>query len=137
VSAPKDRREIELIVAALDDELPDDAEGQEAVRRLGIDVKSWAASIEGRIASARAEARKRRFELAATDYQRDLEALGQRRPERRRSKDEQQRILKELIARAPRSTVASVHFHKFEQATEDELGEMIRTLRHLLGEDDE
>jgi hypothetical protein len=135
VSGPNERREIELIVDALDDELPDATEGSEAVRRLGIDVKSWSASIKDRVAKANADARKSRFAQAAADYRQDLDALARRPVEQRRSKEEQQRVLRDLISRAP--TAASVHFHKFEEATSDELAEMIRTLRHLLGEDDE
>jgi hypothetical protein len=40
----------------LDEELPDATEGSEAVRRLGIDVKSWSASIKDRVAKAGADA---------------------------------------------------------------------------------
>lgn len=133
MSESKDRREIDLLVEALDD-VPDDADGQEAVRRLGIDVKSWASGIRARVASAIADERRGRFARAAAAYEEDLSALSRRRAEPARSKDDQQRILRALIERAP--AAASVHFHKFEEANSEELAEMIRTLRHLLGEDD-
>lgn len=131
---PKERREIELLIEALDD-VPDAAEGEEAVRRLGVDVKSWAASVRARVAGANAEMRKHHFARAAASYEKDLAALARRPAEQKRSRTEQQRILRDLVERAP--STASVHFHKFEEATEEELAEMIRTLRHLLGEADE
>jgi hypothetical protein len=48
---------------------------------------------------------------------------------------DQMAIMKSLLARAPTNT--AIHYHKFEEATADELAEMIRALRHLLGEDEE
>ena len=136
MSESKERREIELLAEALD-AVPDDAEGHETVERLGIDVKSWAAGIRGRVAAAVADERRRRFAGATAAYETDLEAYGRRSPEPKRSKERQQLLLRELIARVPPAEAASVHFHKFEEATDDELAEMIRAVRHLLGEDDE
>ena len=136
MSESKERREIELLAEALD-AVPDDAEGHETVERLGIDVKSWAAGIRGRVAAAVADERRRRFAGATAAYKTDLEAYGRRSPEPKRSKERQQLLLRELIARVPPAEAASVHFHKFEEATDDELAEMIRAVRHLLGEDDE
>lgn len=136
MSDSKDRREIELLVEALDG-VPDDAEGQEAVRRLGIDVKSWAAGMRARVASEVVDERKRRFATAGAAYEEDLAALGRRSAEPKRSKEEQQQLFRELMARIPPAAAASVHFHKFEEATDEELAEMILSVRHLLGEDDE
>jgi hypothetical protein len=136
MSEPKDRREIELLVEALD-EVPDDADAAEAVQRLGIDVKSWATEVRALVATARGEARKRQFAEAAASYQRESDALGARSKGSPRSKEEQQHILRRLLDRAPKSGANAVHFLKFEEATSDELAEMIRSLRHLLGEADE
>jgi hypothetical protein len=136
VSEPKNLREIELLVKALD-EVPDETEGEETVRRLGINVTSWTSDIRARVARANAEARQQRFDAAKAAYEADLGALGARPSEPARSKEEQQRILRDLVARAPQSATNAIHFHKFEEATGDELAEMIRSLRHLLREDDE
>lgn len=136
MTEPKNRREIELLVAALDD-VPDADEGDEAVRRLGINVTSWTSDVRGRVARATADARRQRFEAAGASYEAELAALAKRHSEPSRSKEEQQRILRDLVARAPASAANAVHFHKFEEATNEELAEMIRSLRHLLDEDDE
>jgi hypothetical protein len=136
VSEPKNRREIELLVDALDEE-PEESERDDAVRRLGIDVKVWAAEIRTRVSSAAAAARQQRFAAARSAYESDLGRLAQRRVEPERSVEEQRRVLRGLLARAPAGAAAAVHFHKFEEATTEELAEMIRSLRHLLGEDDD
>jgi hypothetical protein len=137
MSESKSRREVELLIDALDDEdLPDDAAGEDAVRRLNIDVKGWAGEIRSRVANARVEARRQQFALADAAYQQDLAKLAQRAPEPARSLHEQRMVLEDLIARAPKSVANAVHFHKFEEATSDELAEMIRSLRHLMGEDE-
>lgn len=136
MTAPKHRREVELIIEALDD-VPDESDGQEAVERLGIDVKSWAAGVRSRIGNAETESRRKRFAEAETEYKKELDALSRRRSEPSRTKAAQQQTLRSLLARVPESAMHAVHFHKFEEATPEELAEMIRSLRHLLGEDDE
>lgn len=136
MSESKERREIELLVEALD-AVPDDAEGREAVERLGIDVKSWAAGIRDRVAAAAAEERRRRFAGATAAYETDLAKYGRRAAEPKRSREQQQRLFRELVARVPTAEAVSVNYHKFEEAADEELAEMIRAVRHLLGEDDE
>ncbi len=133
MSESKTRREIERLVQALDDE-PDEAEREEVVRRLGIDMKAWANDVRSRVADAAVKARQDRFAAARSAYEADLAALARRPAEPQRSLEEQRRVLRTLVARVPDS--AAVHFHKFEQATVEELAEMIRALRHMLGEDD-
>jgi len=39
------------------------------------------------------------------------------------------------MRRAPNQSAVSMHFHKYETATDEELAELTRALRHLLGED--
>lgn len=136
MSESKQRQEIALLAEALD-AVPDEGEGREAVQRLGIDVKSWAADIRGRVAAAISEERRRRFASAAAAYQGDLERYARRRAEPTRPREHQQRYLRELLARVPAEQAASIQFHKFEKATDEEIAEMIRAVRHLLGEDDE
>jgi hypothetical protein len=77
------------------------------------------------------------FASAAAAYQEDLERFARRPAEPTRSRDHQQRYLRELLARLPAGQAASIQFHKFEKATDEESAEMIRAVRHLLGEDDE
>jgi DNA-directed RNA polymerase specialized sigma24 family protein len=136
VSESKPRQELALLAEALD-AIPDEGEGRDAVQRLGIDLKSWAADIRGRVAAAIAEERRRRFASAAAAYQGDLERYARRPAEPTRSRDHQQRYLREIMARVPAGQAASIQFHKFEKTTDEEIAEMIRAVRHLLGENDE
>lgn len=135
MSDSKKRDEIHRIVEALDD-VPL-GEGGDAAKRLGIDVKKWAGAIRDRIAVADRDDRARRFEAAQRAFSEDVARYDARSSEPRRSIEENRRIMRDLVARVPReSGTATVHFHKFEEATEDELAEMIKALRHLLGEDE-
>jgi len=134
---PKNRREVELLGQALDEEPVTDDHACDAVRRLGIDTKAWAANIRKRVATANEAEKKERFDEARRAYQSDLEKLNARKAEPVRSLAEQRAELKRLIARAPREMTASMHAHKFEEATEKEVAEMIRSLRHLLGDDED
>jgi seryl-tRNA synthetase len=134
MSDSKTQREVELLVKALDDEPLTDDDGRDAVRRLGIDTKAWAADIRKRVATANEAERKERFDDARRAYQSELEQLNARQAEPARSLAEQRAEVKRLVARAPREMVASMHALKFEQATEEELAEMIKSLRHLLGQ---
>jgi len=126
-----------LLGQALDEESVTDDEARDVVRRLGIDTKAWAAGIRKRVAAANEAERKDRFEEARRTYISDLEKLNTRKPEPARSLAEQRAVLKRLVARAPREMAASMHAHKFEEATQEEVAEMIRSLRHLLGDDEE
>jgi hypothetical protein len=137
MSDSKTRHEVELLLQALDDEPLTDEDARGAVRRLGIDTKAWAADIRKRVTAANEAERKERFDDAQLAYQEELERLNARRAEPARSLAEQRAELKRLVARAPREMVASMHALKFDEATEEELAEMIRSLRHLLGDDEE
>ncbi len=137
MSDPKTQREVELLGQALDDEPVTDGDARDAVRRLGVDTKAWAADVRKRVAAANEAERRERFAEARRAYQSDLETLNARKAEPARSLAEQRAELKRLIARAPREMTASMHAHKFEEASEEEVAEMIRSLRHLLGDDEE
>lgn len=134
MSTSKTHREVELLVKALDDEPLTADDVSDAVRRLGIDTKTWAADIRKRVAAANDAERKEQFDVARRAYQSELERLNARNAEPARSLAGQRDVVKQLVARAPREMVASMHALKFEQASEEELAEMIRSLRHLLGE---
>ncbi len=134
MSNSKTRTEIERLVEGLDEVHVSDADGQETVKRLGIDTKAWAASVRAKVAAADGAQREQRFADAKEAYQADVEQLASRRAAPSRTVDEQRRKVKALLEKAPRDATVSVHFHKFEQATTEELAEMIKSLRHLLGE---
>ena len=130
----KTRRELELIADALDDAEPTPEEIAGTVSRLPVATAKWAADIRGRIAAADDADRQARFEQARRGYRDEVRALAARKPEPVRPLHEAQLVMKELMARAPAGV--SANFLKFENATPEELAEMIRALRHLLGDDE-
>ena len=134
MSNSKTRTEIERLVEGLDEVPVGDAEGQETVKRLGIDTKAWADSVRAKVTAAETAQRQARFAQAEHDYLADVKRLEAQRSEPARTVEEQRRKVKALLARAPRVMTVSMHFHKFEEATAEELAEMIKSLRHLLGE---
>lgn len=134
MSNSKTRTEIERLVETLDDVQISEDEGRDAIKRLGIDTKAWAKAIKAKVAEAVSNQRKARFDEARKAYAADLGKLASRRAEPRRSIEQQREKVKTLLGRAPREMVVSMHFHKFEEATAEELSEMVRSLRHLLGE---
>lgn len=137
MSDAKFQQEIESLFDALEDEPITDGEVRDVVTRLGVDVKAWATEVRERVAAASDGERKERFDDARNAYRGELQQLNARSQEPARPLAEQRALVKRLLARAPQGTTASVHAHKFEQATEQELAEMIRSLRHLLGDDGE
>jgi hypothetical protein len=137
MSDPKEKDDIRALVDALDDVPIDEQEGREAVKRLGIDVKKWAGAIRQRVAAADEGDRVRRFDEARRAYREDAARYEAKEAEPKRSIEESRAVMRALIARVPReSGIAAAHFHKFEEATEEELAEMIKALRHLLNEDE-
>jgi hypothetical protein len=131
----KRRREIEALVEVLDDVPIDQEHAREKVAELGIDVKSMAARMREKIADADAADRAKRIQVARVAYQAEVDRLARRKPEPKRDRDAQIATFKALVAKAPPAAVG-MHFHKYESATDEELAELVRTLRHLLGEDD-
>jgi hypothetical protein len=130
----KTRRELELIADALDDAEPTPEEIAGTVARLPVTTAKWAADIRSRIAAADDADRQARFERARRGYRDEVQSLAARKPEPVRPLHEAQLVMKELMARAPAGV--SANFLKFENATPEELAEMIRALRHLLGDDE-
>jgi len=131
----KTRRELELFADALEDAEPTAEEIAETVARLPVTPAKWAADIRSRIAAADEADRQARFEQSRRGYRDEVRRLEDRKPEPVRSKVDAQLVIKELMARAPAGV--SVNFLKYENSTEEELAEMIRALRHLLGDDDD
>lgn len=130
----KTRRELELIADALDDAEPTPEEIAGTVSRLPVTSVKWAADIRARIAAADEADRQARFEQGRRGYREQLHALGARKPEPVRPLPEAQLVMKELMAKAPAGV--SANFLKYENATPEELAEMIGALRYLLGDDE-
>jgi hypothetical protein len=130
----KTKEQVEAVVDALDDVPIDPKDARETVTRLGVDVKSLAAGLRAKVAAADEADRKRTIEAARIAYAREIEQFERRKVEPLRPRAEQIVVLQALLAKAPQSV--AVHFHKYESASDDELGELIRALRHLLNEDE-
>jgi hypothetical protein len=129
------KKDIERIVEAMDDEPIDDDKAKETVAALGIDVKQMAAGLRAKVAAADAADRKRTFEAAQAAYAAEVERLERRKHEPKRSRDENLLAFRSLLAKVPPERVA-MHFLKYEAASDEELEELLRALRHLLGEDE-
>lgn len=134
----ENKRLLSLLADALDDadDPVDDAEAQAFTRRIGLNVESLAASFRARIAAADADDRAKRFAEAQRTFEAESASYAARPREPRRSLEAQRAELSRLRERIPQGSPASVHFLKFEEATEDEVAEMIKALRHLLGDDE-
>jgi hypothetical protein len=146
----KTHKQIQVLIDVLEDveDVEDDATSARdgaghggaahasAVDRLGIDIKSLAAGLREKVRAADASDRKARFAAASAAYASELERLAQRKPEPPRSRAEQLGVLAALLAKAPSGQPLAMHFHKYESASDEEIGETIRSLRHLLEEDD-
>jgi hypothetical protein len=132
----KTRKEIEQLVEALDDVPITDEEARRVTTSLGIDVKAWAGDIQARVAAAQDAALANRVAEARVEYQRES-----RRLEARKAGPSdpvvQQQVLRDLLARVPADQQATLNWHKFQEATPEEVAELIRSLRHLLGDDDD
>lgn len=137
MSPSKNERELALFLDALDDEPVTDEEARETVRTLGIETALWAADVRKRVIAADEAAKKKRFEEAARAYRVEQEQLAARKVEAAESVSAQRAKVKRLLARAPQGTAASVHALKFEQATSEELAQIVTSLRHLLGDDED
>lgn len=134
------KKKLESLAEALDDAPIDEEEARAEVARLGVDVKGLAARLRATVAKAgeatAREAQQDKVEEARRAYAAEVERLERRKLETKATREEQLVTFRALLARAPRESVA-VHFHKYESATDEELSEMIRALRHLLGEDED
>ena len=128
----KTRQQTEALADALDDTPIDAAEAKAAVDQLGVDVPVLAAKLRATVAEAD---RKARFAAASLAYAEELAKLEMHK-HAPAPRDQHLATMKRLIARVPREQVA-MHFLKYESATDDELGELVRSLQHLLGDGDE
>jgi DNA-directed RNA polymerase specialized sigma24 family protein len=128
---------VEAILDALDEEAVDETAAKALVQRLGIDVKKWTGTIRQEIEKADREDRVQRFDAAKRSFEAESARYSAKASEPKRSLEAQQIEMRSLLARVPRDAAAAVHFHKFEEASAEELAEMIKALRHLLGEDEE
>ena len=128
-----------------DDESISDEEARDEVARLGTDIPALAAALRAKVAAADTNegahasnddaARQRRIDDARRGYAAELERIERRKNEPIRDRVAQLATFRALLAKAPAGAV-SMHFHKYEAATDEELAELVRALRHLLGEED-
>lgn len=131
----KNRREIELLVEALDDVDPTPEQIAETIASLPVTPEKWAAQVRARVAAAQEAARKARHGAYQTGYQQERARYEARKPEPALPLPELQLVFKNLVAEAPHEVRAN--FHKYIDAPPEELAEQIRALRHLLGKKDE
>ncbi len=129
---PTQRELADRILSSLDDEEFDAADVADALG--GVDLKAIANEVRSTIADA--DRARNRAKLADADAvrARDLAAFRGRPPERRRSKAELQMTLRDLARRAGPEMVAQYQM-KFEEASEEDLVQMIAEIKHLLGEE--
>lgn len=121
------KKQLEAVVDALDDVPIDPKDAQATVARLGIDVARMAGGLRAKVAAAA-------IAQARDDYAREVERFERRKTEPLRPRAEQLVVMQALLAKAPQSV--AMHFLKYESASDDELAELIRSLRHLLNDDE-
>lgn len=128
MTSSKTKKQLENVVDALDDVPIEPKDAAKVVAQLGIDVNRMAANLRAKVAAAAiADAR--------AGYAREIERFERRKAEPKRPRAEQLVVMHALLAKAPQNV--AMHFHKYEEASDDELAELIRSLRHLLDEDEE
>jgi hypothetical protein len=130
----KTRRELEFLADALEEAETTPEEIAGTVSRLPVTPAKWAADIRGRIAAADESDRQALFEQGRRGYRDETRRFDARKAEPVRPLPAAQLVMKQLMAKAPAEVTAN--FLKYETATPEELAEMIRALRHLLGEDE-
>jgi hypothetical protein len=129
---PKER--IAQVVDALDDVPVSDEDAKATVDALGIDVKALATGLRAKVAQADSAAREQRVHEARQSYAAEVERLERRRPEVRMSREDRTATFVGLLGRIPPAMVLAAHFHKYDSASDEELAELTRALRHLLDE---
>lgn len=130
----KQREDADRIIAALDAEPMDDADGDIAVRALGIDVTKMAARLRKMVADHDEGARQERFAAAKRDRVSALADLHAADAPVVRPRQEQIRRIRSHVARLPPEQV-SMHFMKFEEATDEDLARLEVLARHLVEPD--
>jgi hypothetical protein len=129
----KTRRELDRLEDDLEHAEMSQEELAAAVANLPVSLKDWAAEIRAKVNVALEAERSAKNEQARAAYKADLARLHCRPVEPSKSFMAQQLVMKGLLARAPEASVA---YLKFEEATAEELAEMIRSLRPLLADDE-
>jgi hypothetical protein len=126
-------------VAALIEALLPDDEGQDdenLASDLGIDMAALSSSLEARVRDFRVREKEARYAQIEAARRAELDRLVGQLPLPEMTQDERLSMATALLEQAGPEG-AGLYFMKFEEATEAELDEAIRTLRHLLAERDE
>jgi len=102
-------------------------------KKHGIDFEKWGEQIRAKANVVMEAERRIREEETAKQRERAEARLRARPAEPIRARAEQLAIMRELLQQA-RPEQVSAHFHKFEQATDEDLARMVGELRHLIEE---
>lgn len=134
-----DANEVDAKVAALVGALlpdNDQQDDEDLTTGLAIDMTALASSLEARVRAFRVREKEARYAQAEAARQAELDRLAGQLPLPEMTHEERFSVAAALLKQAG-PQAAGMYFMKFEEATEAELDEMIRTLRHLLAERDE
>lgn len=112
----------------------DEAEAREAIVDLGINVSDMAMRLRALVDEQDRRDRAARLAQIESERQADLLRLETSELMEGASRQEMLVMMATLINQAGPS--ASVHYMKFEEATDEELAEMIRSLEHLVKDGD-
>lgn len=122
-----------VVDALLEGEV-DESEARNAVKALGIDVSALAMRLKAQVDDQDRLDRAARFAQLEAERQTDLLRLRTTDLVEGASRQRMLGMMTSLIQKAGSS--ASVHYMKFEEATDEELAEMIRSLKHLVSDGD-
>lgn len=130
----KRERRARAVLDALLAEPVDEAEAREAIVDLGINVSDMAMRLRALVDEQDRRDRAARLAQIESERQADLLRLETSELMEGASRQEMLVMMATLINQAGPS--ASVHYMKFEEATDEELAEMIRSLEHLVKDGD-
>lgn len=120
----------ERVIAALDAEPFDEADQRAAVADLGIDIDRLAARLGKFVADQDDVERKARYAAAAAERKRELADFHAIAAAPKRSRNEHIAEIQSYIKRLPPEQV-SLHFMKYEEATDDDLARLEAIARYL------
>ena len=130
----KKERRARAVLDALLAEPVEEAEAREAIDDLGMNVSDMAMRLRALVDEQDRRDRAKRLAQIESERQSDLLRLQTSELIEGASRQEMLVMMATLIKQAGPS--ASVHYMKFEEATEEELAEMIRSLQHLVKDGD-
>ena len=124
------RQMLGRVMRALDEEPISEVEAHEAVEELKLNVNVMAAHIRQMIAARDEVDRQARLKTKEELWRAEQDAFGSGPAEPIRERKEQIRRLRECLDQLPPDQV-SMHFLKFEEATDRDLAQLLAIARHL------